>query len=415
MYKFNNDNIFTGYLKQLLKDVNLPSCKKWFSGMPVFKGCHYLTDDKLYIAKQNGVFYDIDDTENFEPVCTYYFNKELDNLTRNFEIDGMVYSHKAHTFLGDSLRFYRDFKGIDLMSMYNCFSNEMANNLNYKTRGGLEQGGLTLSVTNGYKIYAVPVRYFQTYTIAIDCSSAVELFVGFYSADRFVKMDNLGHFIEDSHKVISGTTFNEPVEYDFLSADSLRNNTYFDRSKYLQEKNLKLFIKVPELNNSSIVVLEGKYKNSRSFYFDENSSIKVPYEVCSYDRDTKREVVALDGKEHQRKYNSFPQLLYCNDTEQHPFADRLIEYLCGNVVSPNDKILKNTLRIKERLIQRYKDGQLGIPYVIGSAGVYDDYTRSVVYDITRKANLFSKLGNNWCDTLGYLDKDAEQVLGEVHK
>jgi hypothetical protein len=63
----------------------------------------------------------------------------------------------------------RDYFLIDLMGAYNCFSNSIIDDLSFKIT--LDENRKIIFDTNDsqYKFYAVPVRLFNTYTIAIDC------------------------------------------------------------------------------------------------------------------------------------------------------------------------------------------------------------------------------------------------------
>lgn len=145
MFKFNNDHILTGYIKQLLASVNLPQ-------------------------RINGQWALIDKPD-------YYDNKFVANYTRKFQIKNNIYDSYTHNYLGDYLRFLRDYKHINLMPLYNCFSNEMPERLYLELSASTE---VFDSADTTSKIYMVPVKSNTTYTIAIENPATTTMCFGFY-------------------------------------------------------------------------------------------------------------------------------------------------------------------------------------------------------------------------------------------
>ena len=109
----------------------------------------------------------------------YTYGQKILNYTKNLQIQNTVYDSYTHEYLGDYLRFHRDFANINLMPLYNCFSNRACPHLdlsftlgnNYEVKFKTDQS----LETTLYKYYMVPVKFFKNYTIAIDSSASIEL------------------------------------------------------------------------------------------------------------------------------------------------------------------------------------------------------------------------------------------------
>lgn len=125
------------------------------------------------------------------------------------------------------------------------------------------------------------------------------------------------------------------------------------------EDDLKLFIKVPTSNKSSIVVLEGDYCAAGDSVYTQKQYIAKPVPDGAADRNYVQQNILTYNKtivnfEHleeiaasdQFKLISQPQLLRINTGTSYPFADRLIEYLTDNAITHLDEIGDNVQRTK---------------------------------------------------------------------
>ena len=121
-YKFDSTFLELGFIKETLKEFNLPN-------IPVATDDTKLYPNMLYI-KDLGIYrYRRDDQLIKE--LDYFFNRPVFNLTRNMSITTSYYSTDIHEYLGEYLRFMRDYKKYNLMSLYNCFSNRVVFPKNY--------------------------------------------------------------------------------------------------------------------------------------------------------------------------------------------------------------------------------------------------------------------------------------------
>lgn len=321
MEVFNNTSIFTGYLKQLLHNFNLPKLKIYTKANAEYKAINkkespeilesivkdtnypdqtryvpYIRGNKIqeYIngnwvevgSRQSGLAHD-----HF-----YVYGEYIKNYTKNLVIKDSVYDSYTHEYLGDYLRFQRDYNNINLMSLYNCFSNRACPklsitgpNFNFNT------------ADTQYKIYMVPVKLFRTYTIAIDCEQSIEICCGLYGnyQDKRKKYNRLPSY---TYQKIVGSKFSSPLLYTkILNLGRAENNEgLLPNTDFLElsqmEKDLKLFLKIPALNTSTIVILEGDYRNwNDTIYNDPKKEvIKLKTWADSPDKFSKENIVAND-------------------------------------------------------------------------------------------------------------------------
>ena len=335
----------------------------------------------------------------------YAYNLKIRNYTKNLKIQNNVYDSYTHEYLGDYLRFQRDYRNINLMPLYNCFSNTLCPRLDISfdvvedvidsaTNKVTKKGYVAKFDTRetGYKIYMIPIKLFQKYTIAIDCFTDVEVCCGFYG--KYQYRSAYDTIAEDTYRCFNSMLFNKPVLYD--PAAGLKK--YLDPRHPLEiaqhESDLKLFIKLPISNKSSIVILEGDYTE-----YTPSTIIKYsPAKDDNFIVVNNHTQVNFDGDlDENIKHLVTPlQLLAQNTGISYPFADRLIEYLVGNAVTSVDDISDNIKRAKK--VINAKTNALR-----DDEGVWEKIMQVILYDYA--SSNFNVRTNH--DILGYVDKDTE--------
>jgi hypothetical protein len=452
MLKFNNTHIFTGYLKQLLSSVNIPTCRIYTREFADYRSRHgvedprviesfdtvvYYTDKEKKISEKRTAYranylrgnelysyfwpYNQNDqkitrTDSYwKPTAQLYYDKDTDipGLTRTLNSSGSVYDYATHEYLGEYLRFLRDYYNVNLMSMYNCFNNKLCNNLYYKVvRATDAETGKAISSTTfdsrdpKYRIYAVPVKLFADYTIAIDCEQEVEMFCGFYNTtvNGSAKATDLA---TKTYKRVTRPFFKQPflfdklnIKYwDFDQGTTINNRGYpklVDGNAItrwdiaMREQDLKLFIKVPALCKSSIVVLEGDYRRFNDFIYTPTDRVITAKKALV---DNTSELRANTAWEYRRNHSiinfntstdkvdlnktafspiSRLQLLALNTGESHPFADRLIEYLSNSAITSIDEIADNIKRAQKVMNDN--------GYYFKVNGLWEDKMQKIIYD-----------------------------------
>lgn len=437
MLEYNDTSIISGFIKQYLKSFNLPSLKVYKENDLMIKDQYYIKD-KMIVKCKN---YTRNPQESdYEKIQDYHYNSKYLNLTKNLKITNNIYDSYTHRYLGDYLRFLRDYKHLDLMSLYNCFDNQTASNLFIKATqtdtlspvyvdnqeeilalpenysvvvedlpqvGNL---GFTFNSNDSYsKIYMIPVTLFQNYNIAIDSDTPIECVCGFYDKDQ-IKEDCFSPLYQHTYMKINKCSFKKPFTYSNLN--NLTDDLIIQSKICQYERSLKLFIKVPVSNKSSIVVLETSNVSGNDFIlndFDNNRKegyIKYNRSVINYEK--KSETNDFTGDE---KYSAIPlpsrsQLLSLNTSINHPFADRLLEYLTDNVITHLDTIPDNIKRAQRSLYDKNRSENEF--FRINHYGIWDDKYKCMLYDLAVRGGLI----DNSVDILGYVDKDVEKILGK---
>ena len=457
MLKYNDSKIIAGQIKQVLKGFNLPKVKVWTPGILVFEGCCYVTEQYVVQAKTTGMFQEVTE-ENFTILYPFIPNQKRLNFTKNYELNSLLYDSYTHRYLGDYLRFIRDYYGVDMMSMYNCFSNEQVSNVSF----GLQYSQTVEEVTiledeedpdsdlepvyetsvsashqvfttfdiysnlyvqssndEKFKIFAVPIKLFKKYTIGIDCDAEVEFLADFYNENRRLDVETtevMNKFYRRTYKRFHAMRFNKPILYSGVAYEDISDLSEADlgilKRFFLQEQNLKLYIKVPTSCESSITILEGDYTKGSNFYFNQYAHKIISGLPLRFIDEKTKELLT------KRDYISRHQLLNINSGTSYPVADKLIDFLCNNMITPIDNISENISRVQKKLetpVKRFDPIKQELisktrkPYT-QAPGIWENGDREAIYDDA----CATKLINSKFDITGYVDNDIEgsTVIGE---
>jgi hypothetical protein len=499
MLQFNNNHIFTGYLKQFLSSFNLPTCKIYTAEFEKFYAEHGYEDPRVIesylpikvsttkVRPGAGITYLKEgcpqqyfwDTSSWKANINYnhknqakvskywksnksihYDGNKILGLTKTLKNPTTLYNYQTHEYLGDYLRFLRDYENINLMSMYNCFSDRLCNNLKFKLEwkvnkdtGANTQTLVIDSYDTNYKIYMLPVKLFEKYTIAIDCYQGAEIFCGFYTKklDMSAKAEDL---IKQTYVKVPKALFNQPFIYDKLDitnwnwCDEMSQKTVkissssnttaggaasgmtsggmaiqppkvYSTDKILRsevatrENELKLFIKVPVSNKSSITILEGDYRNFNDSLYTITTNGTWQYfkntTVANFETTrTNKESKLPDLNLREFKPISKLQLLALNTGISYPFADRLVEYLVANVILPNDTTADNIKRLQKVM------EDCGYSFQID--GIWESKMQMILYDYLMNGGKFTVATEK--DTLGnilYQDTEKKKPVYKTKK
>ena len=220
-YRFNENNNITGYIKELLYTFNLPTYKVYNENTTLITGKSYIKDNNI-VKWGNG---------KFTKLAPFDYGRRVLNSTTNLKMNSSIYDTYTHEYLGRYLRFIRDYKGLNLMPLYNCFSYKTALEFNYNLKINDSTNFILSTSDNHYVYYLVPVIFGQDYTIAVDSPSQYEICTLIYTGNELLDISK--NLIKESYKKIPGSSFSKPFIYKTVEASN--SNSYW---KYEEKLNL---------------------------------------------------------------------------------------------------------------------------------------------------------------------------------
>lgn len=415
MIELNSNSIEIGQIKQILANFNLPLCQVGET-LPKL-GKHFITKDSIKVWKKS-----LTDPNVLEAkkCSSYIVGNEYKNLTSRFVINNLTYDRETHRYLGKYLRFLRDYYGLNLMSMYNCFDEEL-NDIDIEfTLDNEEKSFVSFSQYDSNTIsYKIPVSIIDNYTISTHSSCNIELCLAIN------KNTSTKDLIEISKISYLRTRCDSLIYYNPYA---LINENYPSLLKQIYDyyDQLYLVLKVPSSLSTSITILEGTYIDNINNISNYITYRPISDDVYLLDKSNlflqeylyKFLTTKVSDSSNNKIYltvsdTGFPvasQLLsYENLSKKYLLGDRLIEYLTGNAIS----IISDPYDIKhvQKLIDSYrydKNYSDILIYKVPKDRRYGIWNFSDTLDLR---SLISKHKLNlFYDSIGFFDKDVENYF-----
>lgn len=419
MQQFYTNTIESKFIKDLIATTPLPTIDTLYKGKWIVPGCYYITD--CNVVKANSIEGSVEafqfDPDNFSSQLTiispYKFDSNYPGLTSTYNSINDGYDSKTHYYLGNYLRCIRDLHDINLMPFYNCYNGEYVTDIfistSTTTTKAVDDSSNETEVTTinhniiqsdpnvrGKKVISIPVKFGETYSIFVDCSTEVEIMCGFYG--------NKGYISPTQTPAVEIKTENK---YASLRYASFRDGfTYTtpkpEKSTYPYTRFFRMFIQLPLNTESSIVVLEGDYTTKNT-----------AYGTYTYNEEEKQLAIDISDFPTKVKQNqtllSDLSLTQIAGTVSYAFSDRLIEYLTYNVITGEETITQNISRVQQyasSLINAKLNHTEPFNMSLSTPDVWDTKLQTYLFNLAKE----SKYIQNKLDLTGYVDKDVEQVI-----
>ena len=121
----------------------------------------------------------------FKILGEYYFGERNGKFCSNFLSSSEGYDYKTHEKLGFYLRALRDMYGLNLMPLYNCFSNQPIRNIHI-SNDKVEK----TSKEYPTKVFKVPIRFNTDYTICMENVGMTTFAPAFIRHGTLLKLNN---------------------------------------------------------------------------------------------------------------------------------------------------------------------------------------------------------------------------------
>lgn len=440
--KFYDDTIVTRFIKYLLATTYVPLVRVWKPEDFAIKGFHYLYDGRIVKALNTG---NLESIKDFDVMKLYIPNKSYFGINSTYVSNSNSYDSVTHRWLGNYLRFLRDYYNLNLMPFYNCFCSEFLNNIDFGkvTIDNSPYTGIISGVKNtNYKIAIVPVKFGTVYNLAVECDSPIEYMYGFYGPKGLIEDPTntlIAYIKQNYYTKLPSSNFVSPIKVPAIEWEYMQEYTT-QIAQY--EKYLRLFIRIPTNVNTSITVIEGDISRYNTLHGISNekaieeftsrtgmstnmlntcntkdtNGISVPAVTMYFDK--------ISDTDNRVDYTNRPAneclsplgLLQWSDGYTYAFSNRLVEYLLLNVIDSQESISKNIERVQDRITSYQMSNKNLFPKYRGafSSGVWDENIQKYIYSL-RKSITKSPRGNPSVDYNGYVDKDTETILNRGNK
>lgn len=387
------DTIESRFIKQLLYQTPMPILDTCTDDTYIVKGCYYVYKYFIIRCDKSGR---ISKDAEITKISPFTFGVLEPGISYRYLSKNRYYDSDDHKQLGKYLRCVRDIYSIDLMPFYNCFNNQLINDI-VLTSKGYEVGS-----NSEYKVLATPIKYNTTYTIAVDCAEEILIRPIVYSrvgvdeqSENYIK-----NFVTTPSRNMN--SFKKPFTYSLTVVDDGKVSTQ-EAIKYLKdrERDLYLLVQLPKTNTSSFVVLEGDYTSVDAYKVFSSYVIEENETVSNNISDQALNTYLLSSL----------SLLRINDRNIYAFSDALIEYLLMNAITSQENISQNILRVQNSLY----------PSILEESkrtSVWTDDLRKTVYrtymdSIRKEPKYVKKYFGEAIDINGFIGKRVEDMLSSL--
>ena len=228
MQQFNKISLYSNVIKNLLATTYLPMIRSVREGDYICKDRFYVFRCEFVKCTKSGFiaskgFISNKSIAKWETLQECHFGDKDGKLSTNFVSNCEGYDYRTHERLGQYLRNLRDMYGLNLLPLYNCFSNQPLENHIIK--------GNSIRHTSAYnntKMYKIPIKFNQDYTICIENLGKTTIAPAFLRHNNLVKQNNTqyGNGIDITNQYLSlhahdnihnfvNTSFGKPIKVRF--------------------------------------------------------------------------------------------------------------------------------------------------------------------------------------------------------
>lgn len=223
---------------------------------------------------------------SFNILGEYHFGERNNKLCYNFLSSSEGYDYKTHEHLGMYLRGLRDMYDLNLMPLYNCFSNQLLRNIHI-TSDEIRKTSADYST----KVYKVPIRFNTDYTICMNNVGMTTIAPAFIRHGTLLTLSNnrFGNGLDVTNKYIKlnhndvihnepNLRFRHPIKIRF---DNVPKNKVINYSGYA-------YTEIPSNYNPKYyrAASAGAYptfkKQSEDVTIDEYGNKSGPWIVADY-------------------------------------------------------------------------------------------------------------------------------------
>ena len=424
MQYFNSSNSEVEFIKNLLRTTYIPTVRIFCSNINVqppkttsavyegnissamfadssqvnneyFVGETIVTNNNICVGEQDKAYQIEVVAKKYNQITSYNFGEWYKNITTNFVSNKSYYDSNLHENLGRYLRAYRDYYHIDVLNLYNCFSNRFITEWSLPFNGYSGSNAPYATYDATYKIMAFPIMYDTVYQVNLSSEVVGKITLQAVYFNGKIPIEPAEATVNTATGELIPKTYELDSEEEFCfrvgSADGLTGDNVSNDK-----------IRKRRLSKQSLLYI----------------LIQFPAEVSG-------PITVLEQPKYTMALNN--ELLEINPyVERHvAFSDTLLEYLTGAVLSPAStaRVAIHKLQDKIGSTPFYNKFGVGGPSFIGAetpnykpvSGIFDEDMHKIIYRALydygeNKKTLVNGLVNKIPNFMGYVDKNVESIF-----